>query len=270
VPPEAQARTAALPHALEQRERLEAELGARPLAVFLDYDGTLCPIVSRPELAVLDAATRAAIVQLADRYPVAVVSGRQLADVRERVGLPQLYYSGNHGFEIDGPAATGVRWEVGSEYVDEVEALRQALRQTLPEVEGLLIEHKRYSLSIHYRLVADERVPEIEAALQTALREFPRLKLRHGKRVFEVRPDLDWHKGKAVRRLLEVICGPETLPIFIGDDVTDEDAFQELGDEGLGVLVNDVPRPTAARVWVRNVEEVCALLDYLARRERTS
>lgn len=261
-----EARGVELPHALEQRERLEAELGQRPLAVFLDYDGTLCPIVSRPELAVLDTATREAIVRLAERYPVAVVSGRQLADVRERVGLPQLYYSGNHGFEIDGPAGSDVRWEVGSEYVEEVEALRQVLQQSLPEINGLLIEHKRYSLSIHYRLVADEQVPAIEAALQAALRDFPRLKLRHGKRVFEVRPDLDWHKGKAVRRLFEAICGPDTLPIFIGDDVTDEDAFQELGDEGLGVLVNEVPRPTAARVWVRDVREVCVLLDYLAER----
>lgn len=255
-----------LPHALEQPERLEAELDARPLAVFLDYDGTLCPIVSRPELAVIDEPVRRSLHRLAARYPTAVVSGRQLSDVRERVGLPDLYYSGNHGFEIQGPEGSGVHWEVGREYVEEVDALRRELAQALPPIPEMIIEHKRYSLSVHYRLVPEQRVDEIEPALRSALSHHPRLKLRPGKKVFEVRPDLDWHKGKAVRRLLEVVAGPQTLPIFIGDDVTDEDAFEELGEQGLGILVSETPRPTAARLWVRDVEEVAVLLERLAER----
>jgi trehalose 6-phosphate phosphatase len=252
-----------LPHALHDRDALERALGSRQLQLFLDYDGTLSPIVSRPEDAVLAPAMRDAIRRVAGRYPTAVVSGRQLADVRERVGLPELYYSGNHGFEIAGP---GIDWQFGSEYLDDMARLCRRLKAELPQVEGLFIEDKGYSLSIHYRLVSDDAVPGLEQALTAALTDFPRLKLRYGKRVFEVRPDVEWHKGKAVRHLMQTLDVANALPIFIGDDVTDEDAFVELGDAGLGILVSESARPTAAGFRLNDTDEVRALLGYLAAR----
>ncbi|HEX5515100.1 MAG TPA: trehalose-phosphatase, partial [Gammaproteobacteria bacterium] len=132
-------------------------------------------------------------------------------------------------------------------------------------LDGLIIEHKRYSLSVHYRLVADEAVPALEHALSALLAERPRLRLRHGKRVFEVRPAVDWHKGKAIRRLMEVFGDEAALPIFVGDDLTDEDAFEEIKDTGLGILVGRGDRKTAATFHLTDTVEVRQLLDYLAR-----
>lgn len=259
-------RAAPLPHALEQRPLLEQALGAAPLFICLDYDGTLSPIVARPEAALLEPAMRAAVQAVAQRYPTAVISGRELHDVRERVGLQQLHYAGNHGFEIAGPPGSALAWEYGRDYVDELDDLYQACAIELPPVEGLIIEHKHYSLSIHYRLVAEEQVPELESALTALLTQRPRLQLRYGKRVFEVRPAVDWHKGKAVRYLLKLTGQQQAKPLFIGDDLTDEDAFEEIKTFGVGILVSQDDRETAASFRVADTEEVRQLLLYFAHR----
>ncbi len=265
MPPDPAQNRPALPHALHDRDVLEQALDRRRPQIFLDYDGTLTPIVPRPEDAVLAPATRAAVARLAARYPVAVISGRQLADVRALVGLPELYYAGDHGFEIAGPE--GFEWQFGQGYVDELASLHRQLVARLPQPDGLLLEQKRYSLSIHYRLVEREALPPVEQALTAILAEHPRLRLRAGKQVFEIRPHVDWHKGKAVRKLMEILgADRHALPIFIGDDVTDEDAFEELRPAGLGILVSEDPRPTAAAFRLHDPDEVRALLDYLADR----
>lgn len=265
MPPNPVQSLPALPHALHDRAALERALGRRRLQIFLDYDGTLTPIVSRPEDAVLTPATRAVVARLASRHPVAVISGRQLADVRDRVDLPGLHYAGDHGFEITGPG--GFEWQFGQGYVDELTALHRQLVARLPQPDGLLLEQKRYSLSIHYRLVERQALPPVEQALTAILAEHPRLRLRPGKQIFEIRPNVDWHKGKAVRKLMELFGADQhTLPIFIGDDVTDEDAFLELGRAGIGILVSEIPRSTAAAFRLHNPGEVGMLLECLANR----
>lgn len=255
--------SAPLPHALQERPLLEQALGDSALFICLDYDGTLSPIVARPEDAQLEPSVRKAVRDIAARYPTAIISGRELHDVRTRVGLSQLYYAGNHGFEIAGPEGSGIAWEFGRDFIDEIDDFYQACALELPPVEGLIVEHKHYSLSVHYRLVADEQVPPLETALTTLLAQHPRLRLRQGKQVFEVRPAADWHKGKAVRHLLELAEHQEIKPIFIGDDMTDEDAFEEIQDFGLGILVSRHERPTAATFRVADTCEVRDLLGYL-------
>lgn len=257
------------PHALRDLDQLETVLGHCPLQIFLDYDGTLTPIVSRPEHAVLDPHTRQAIQTLARRYPVAVISGRELADVKARVNLPQLYYAGNHGFEIAGPAGSGINWQIGGEYAQALDALHQNLRERLPRQDGLILEHKHYSLSIHYRLLSEDALPELRRILSSTLEAWPQLQLRSGKKVFEIRPDIDWHKGKAMLRLIEVFSALDdstALPVFIGDDLTDEDAFRELRDRGIGILVGQDDRETAAHFRLNDSTQVRQLLDYLSHR----
>jgi alpha,alpha-trehalase len=258
-----------LPHALHDQQRFEAALDRRELHVFLDYDGTLTPIVPRPEQAVLDPRMRLAVQRLARRYPLAIISGRELADVKARVGLPQLFYAGNHGFEIAGPKESGLGWQIGQEYTDMLDALHHTLRQRLPPRDGLIIEHKRYSLSIHYRLLADNTIPGLEQILVGILAAYPQLRLRYGKKVFEIRPDLDWHKGKAMLRLAEAFSGQphgKAMLLFIGDDLTDEDAFEELRGNGVGILVGDGRRQTSAHFRLDDSAQVRQLLEYLTSR----
>ena len=233
--------------------------------MFLDYDGTLTPIVARPELAVLSDAMRRTVDALGRCCPTAIVSGRGLADVARLVGLDDLYYAGNHGFEISGPGQTEISYEPGKQFASAVDAISKRIEAGIDKIEGAFVENKSYSLSVHYRLTASEQVPEVERVVDTALQEFPTLHKRHGKKVFEIRPKIDWDKGKAVLWLLEALHldGPEVLPIYVGDDVTDEDAFAALKQLGIGVLVTDVPRPSAAAYSLRDTEEVRQFLQLL-------
>jgi trehalose-phosphatase len=253
---------AALPSALAQRGAIEQRLDRRQVAVFLDYDGTLTPIVERPELAVLSEDMRAAVRALGRCCTTAIVSGRGLADVTRLVGLKELYYAGNHGFEITGPGHTEISYEPGKQFLAAVDEVSRRIEDGIKHIDGVLVENKLYSASVHYRLVATERVAEVERIVDKELAHFSNLHKRPGKKVFEIRPKMDWDKGKAVLWLLQGLCldGPEVVPIYIGDDVTDEDAFAALKGRGIGVLVTDVPRPSAADYSLRNTDEVQQLL----------
>jgi trehalose 6-phosphate phosphatase len=214
---------------------------------------------------------------VAARFPVAILSGRGREDVAARVGLPDLVYAGSHGFDIAGP---GLRHEVGTEIPKEIETAAARLASELGEIPGVLLEPKRFALSVHYRLAPEERVPEIERAVDAALAAHPALRKGLGKKLFELRPNLDWDKGKALLWLLGRLgldrpAGePGVVPIYVGDDLTDEDAFRALagigdmgGIGGIGIVVaeaSDAPRETAADYSLRDPGEVRELLDRLA------
>ena len=257
----------ARPNALAEWPDVARALEGRRPAVFLDYDGTLAPIADRPGRAVLSEAMRETLRRLARTWPTAVVSGRGREDVETLVGLPGLNYAGSHGFDISGPEAGGrLRLEVAEELAPVVEEVSAELGDRTRDIPGALVEDKKYSIAVHYRLVDEGRVGEVERAVDEVLTSRPRLRKSTGKKVFELRPAMEWDKGRAVLWLLEALGldGPEVLPIYIGDDLTDEDAFRALRDVGIGVLVSERPRPTAARYSLREVDEVRELLERLA------
>ena len=194
-----------IPSALTDFHDIEQALEGRQPAVFLDYDGTLTPIVDTPAQAVLSEEMRDTVRRLGERCPTAVVSGRAREDVRERVGLDNLFYAGTHGFEIAGPPGSGVRHQVGQEFLPIMGELHQRLREGLAEVPGLLLETKGYSLAVHYRLVEEARVAEVEGVVDGLMPDYPGLRKTRGKKVFEIRPRFDWNKGKAVEWLLETL-----------------------------------------------------------------
>ena len=249
--------------------RLERTARGRMLLA-LDFDGTLAPIVPRPEEATLLPAAGHALAALADRADtlVAIVSGRGLDDVRARVNEPRAFFAGNHGFEIEGP---GVRHRI-----DAAERLRpeflattQRLRDELSEVEGAEIEDKGVTVSVHYRRVRDPRLAERVREASEREAERSGLRVTHGKRVVELRPPVDWHKGRAVDFLIDALSGEQRLyPVFIGDDVTDEDAFRAVQARGgMAILVGDdgQPRDTVADARVDSPEGLVPLLEALAR-----
>lgn len=264
---------ALLPHAIQ---RLPDWIGAwRPaslLVLLLDFDGTLAPIVDRPELAAPLPAARAALDRLLarDDVAVAVVSGRGLADARRLLGIADIAYAGNHGMEIEGPGVRDEHEEAAAAR-PALERILKRVRLALQHVEGALVEDKGLTLSIHYRLVAEAGVPEVRAAAHAAAAAEAGVRLTEGKKVVEVRPDVDWHKGRAVDFLLDHLRPPVGAPVlYIGDDTTDEDAFRALRERGAfaeGILVADPPpaaRETAAKAFLRNPAEVARLLTLFA------
>jgi trehalose-phosphatase len=240
--------------ALEHVQKI-ARSGER-LAVFLDYDGTLTPIVSHPEDAWLSESMRQTLRSLAARVPVAILSGRDLDDVRGRVLVDGIVYAGSHGFDIAG--AGGLRRELGSAYLPVLDAAETELREALDEISGAQLERKHFSVAAHYRNVNEGDASKVALAVDAVAAKHRELRRINGKKVYELLPDIDWNKGKAVLWLLETLelergCA---LPIYIGDDRTDEDAFRALEKRGIGILVSEQPQVTAASYCLNNAEEV--------------
>ena len=247
--------TRRLPSALAAVTDLAHRLQRQRAVLFLDYDGTLTPIVARPHLAVLSQSVRRTLVELADRWPVAIVSGRDRADVQRLVGIDKLIYAGSHGFDIRGPDLSSER---GAAFVADLDSVEQALRRALAGIDGVLLERKKYALAVHVRGLGVDAADAVESAVDVALDRRTRLRKGTGKMVFELLPHLDWNKGKAVLHILETLhmASADAWPIYIGDDRTDEDAFMVLAGRGVGILVAETPRETAAYYTLRNPDEV--------------
>jgi trehalose 6-phosphate phosphatase len=252
--------------ALEQREEIFRQAQGKQLAVFLDYDGTLTPIVARPEEAVLDRGIRQTLRELAKYCTVAVISGRDLQDVQNLVGLDGIFYVGSHGFEISGPQGRHLEHHGGKQFLPALERAEKSLRDRLEEkIQGVQVERKKFAIAVHYRRAAEGKVREVEGMVDQVQEENGRLRKTAGKKILELQPDIDWHKGKALTWLLEQLgmAGPEVLPFYLGDDVTDEDAFKVLKDRGIGIAVQEQPISTAARCRLRGPDEVKKFLKAL-------
>ena len=230
-----------LPTVWEREDGIRRRLSGRELVVFLDYDGTLTPIVEDHTQAFLSQAMRDAVRDLAARCRVAIVSGRDLAMLRNLVQLDSVFYAGSHGFEIAGPAGSLDALEEGLEFLPEIDQVEQKLRVRLAGIEGHAVERKRFSIAVHFRRVADRDLDTLAAIVGGVLAEHPRLQRGHGKKVFELLPRIDWNKGQAVRWLLERlgVNGPRIVPLYVGDDITDEHAFAALAGRGICVVVRD-------------------------------
>ena len=255
----------ALPHALGQVDRLRSRLDGRTPAVFLDYDGVLTPIVDDPAAATLPADGRDAVVRAAEHLPVAVISGRDLEDVRSMVDVAGLAYAGSHGFDMLLP--DGSRERYGEEFLDDLDAVERGLRDDLDGVGGVRVERKKFAIAVHTRLApGDDERERARAAVAAAARARPRLRVTGGKDIEEFRPGIEWDKGRALTRLMEVLdldTGSHA-PIYVGDDITDEDAFAVIADTGMGIVVaGATDRETGAAFRLDEPAETAALLDAL-------
>lgn len=233
--------------------------------VVLDFDGTLAPIVDHPDLAAPAPGAVEAVEELTRRTTVAIVSGRPIADVRRRLRGLDVAYAGGHGTELvlaDGTEAPLIDPDTVVATLDTLEAELEPLLAGEP---GWLLERKQASLAVHHRLATEDSVtdflPRVEALLERRRHDPPGFEVLNGKAVAELRPT-GADKGAALRRIHAAT--PELLPLMVGDDVTDEDAFaaaQELG--GQGILVSDQPRPTAADRRLADPDAVVRFLDAL-------
>jgi trehalose 6-phosphate phosphatase len=269
-----QRQIAELPNALRSDAELAARLAGRRPAVFLDYDGTLTPIVDRPEDALISDRMREAVRRLARRFPVGVVSGRDRRVVQQLMGIDDLIVAGSHGFDIWSPSGGAIERQEGADFKGLLEEVRQTLTEELASIDGALVEPKSNSVAAHYRLVSESERPRVQQVVQRLLDEHPaELKVTPGKMVYEIQPNIDWDKGKAVLHVLRALGldGEDVVPIYLGDDMTDEDAFEALQGRGIGVFVGraDDPevagRTTYADYALESIEEVERFLDALER-----
>jgi trehalose-phosphatase len=256
-----------MPHLFNHWPDVRTFLEYDCLYLFLDYDGTLTPIVSHPDKAKLSGEVRDLLSALkgAMGVRISIISGRSLEDVQGRVGVEGLTYVGNHGYEAQGP---GVVFTLpGIEKSRQVfQKIYSNLSGALSNTPGVVIENKGLSLSVHYRNVSEKDFSTLEKQFQFHVKSElvkGHCLLLHGKKVWELRPPVEWNKGAMVLWLLDLFREKDqkTSGVFyIGDDKTDEDAFQALKKDGVTIRVADGPRQSAARFHLSSSLEVTDFL----------
>jgi trehalose 6-phosphate phosphatase len=247
--------------------------GARRILLLSDFDGTLTPIVDRPELAAMPEETHRLLQKLTlqSNFTLGIISGRSLSDLKEKVNLSRIIYAGNHGFEIEGPGLSFVN-PIAEEIKPMLRIIRQILNMTVGTIKGVLVEDKGITLSVHYRQVRDEEVSEVKNKVEGVIRgPLSRgiVKVTPGKKVYEVRPSVPWDKGKAIRLLMKRYGkgGRQSglLPIYLGDDFTDEDGFRVIEKYGNGITVHigENNADSIAKYYLSSPQEVQQFLTNL-------
>ncbi|PWA88481.1 HAD-superfamily hydrolase, subfamily IIB [Artemisia annua] len=266
------------PSALTSFEQIANNARGKRIALFLDYDGTLSPIVDNPDHAFMSSAMRAAVRNVAKYVPTAIISGRSREKVRKFVGLKELYYAGSHGMDIMAPdqpptdhtteVNAGNLYQPASEFLPMMNEVFVSLVEITKNIEGVKVEDNKFAVSVHYRNVDEKNWETVAQYVHDTMKNYPRLRLTHGRMVLEVRPVLKWDKGKAVEFLLESLglsnCD-DVLPIYVGDDRTDEDAFKFLreSNRGFGILVSPAPRESNAYYSLKDTSEVMEFINSL-------
>lgn len=240
------------------------------LLLLLDYDGTLTPIVGTPKGAVLSDSMRQLLGELTQhkKIDVCIVSGRSLEDIKNLVNIHGIIYVGNHGFE-----AAGIRYEVPGlnplKLRPFIKEICHEIAERLRDINGVLIDEKGLTASVHYRQVSEEEIDAVKEKVEEVINSYSEVKLTEGRKVLEIRPSVDWDKGRIAALIVgtfsEKYPKENILPIYIGDDATDEDAFEALKEKGVTILVSVRRKPTSASYYIRNQGEVIKFLKLLSK-----
>jgi trehalose 6-phosphate phosphatase len=242
----------------DNNSELFSMLAQRKPVIFLDYDGTLSPIVPRPEDAVISDSMKQTLKELAKFFTVAIVTGRDKDDVENLVGLKDLLYAGSHGFIITGPDGLFMEHPESEKIIPRLDEIEKELAVLLNEkTQGTQLDRKRYAIGIHYRNARPEDEKTVKKLVDEMIAKYPGHKTGEGKKIIEIKPDTEWHKGKAVNWIMDQLSkGGDTIPLYIGDDITDEDAFEAVKEDGVGILVGSHGQKTNARYTLKNVFQV--------------
>ncbi|NWG09575.1 MAG: trehalose-phosphatase [Nitrososphaerales archaeon] len=223
--------------------------------ILTDYDGTLTPIVDYPDQAILNPNVRDLLKSLVKdrRFILAIITGRTLKEIIQLIGIEGAYYIGNHGLEIKGPSLTFVH-PMTEKLSLIISKICNDMKSKFESNHGVIVEDKGMTASIHYRMAPKNMTGEIKKVVRNTVRSYEDFEIRHGKMVVEIRPKVLWDKGDAVLWLVRKL-GEDGIPIYIGDDKTDEDAFRKI-DRGLTILVSKRRRHSNARYYLKSAEDV--------------
>ncbi|ESQ27310.1 hypothetical protein EUTSA_v10018720mg [Eutrema salsugineum] len=269
------------PSALSMFDEIVNAAKGKQIVMFLDYDGTLSPIVEDPDKAYITHEMREVVKDVALNFPTAIVTGRSITKVRSFVKLNEIYYAGSHGMDIEGPtnetnyggSNQGVLFQPASEFVPMIEKVVKILQEKTKWIPGAMVENNKFCLSVHFRRVDEKRWAALAEQVKSVLIDYPKLKLTQGRKVLEIRPTIKWDKGQALSFLLNSLGfenSEDVVPVYIGDDRTDEDAFKVLRErgQGFGILVSKVPKETNASYSLQDPSQVNEFLKRLAEWKR--
>ncbi len=260
-------------HLFQSWESFSSDIRAASHILLLsDYDGTLTLIVSRPDEAVLSPEVREKLCALVEKptFSVGIISGRSLSEVKALVGIEGIYYAGNHGLEIEGPGLKFINLAAKAAQT-EIKDLARQFEAKLDSIEGVIVEDKGLSLSLHYRLVKESEeniVAEVFHQITSPLLREGKIKVSSGKKVWEVRPPINWHKGKAVEIIMKetkvsLKC-KQLSTIYLGDNTTDEDAFRIIHrPKGWSIFVGEENPSSNADYFLNSTSEVKTFLSRL-------
>ncbi len=224
---------------LRNLDSLKERLDGEKLSLFLDYDGTLAPIAARPEDASLPLDVKGLLRSLSSIYPLAIITGRGIEDIRKRVPLKGVVFAANHGMEVWGDDFT-LLYDAGAAKNSELKKVRISTDAIARSYRGVILEDKKRTLSLHYRLLDARSSKGFLGRIREQTREAVSrgfLRITEGKKVIEIRPRVEWDKGKVVAWLLDRVPFRSTFPIYMGDDETDKDAFREVRGVGCSIFV---------------------------------
>ena len=255
-------------HVFNVWQNIEKRLwSAKGIFLLLDFDGTLTPIVKRPREAELSPEMEGILKFLAKKkeFKVAIISGRSLSDLKQKIKIRNIIYVGNHGLEIERKGKSFI-YPQASKSIPTMKELKKILKARLGSIKGTIVEDKRVGLAVHYRMVKNSDVPELKRTVRQIFRPFMekrKIKIGHGKKILEAKPPIMWDKGKAASMLLDSFKKEKPLSFYLGDDKTDEDAFSALDGKGITVFVGK-PRKSKAKFFLKNVSEVGTFLKRLS------
>ncbi|CAH9112720.1 unnamed protein product [Cuscuta epithymum] len=228
------------PSALDKFDRIIEASKGKQIVMFLDYDGTLSPIVPDPNSAHMSPTMRATVKSLASYFPTAIVTGRSIDKVYDFVQLPELYYAGSHGMDIIGPSrgphfmkrgVTNIQHQPAANFIPIIQRIYATLREKTSHIPGAYVEDNKFCVTVHFRRVEDkmQNWEELVQIVRGVMKGYSGLRISSGRKVMEIRPAIDWDKGQALTFLLKSLgyaYSNRVCPIYIGDDRTDEDAFR--------------------------------------------
>jgi trehalose 6-phosphate phosphatase len=260
------------------REISETIKNCRYLLLLSDFDGTLCRIVPSAEQVRLEKQAKSSLKKIR-KLPdtsLGIVSGRSLKEIKGYVGLRKIFYVGNHGFEIEYTDSEGRRRSfihpAARRSRPAVKKIKKELSGLLNKIKGAKVEDKILTLSLHYRKVKDKDLNKVKQIFNKTITPYKRsgeIAVTRGKKVFEVRPPVDWHKGKAVLKIKKILNKKNLVTVYLGDDTTDEDVFKILKKKDIGIFVGR-KRSSGAYYKIKDTETVAEFLNrlYILRRSR--
>ncbi|XP_014515304.2 probable trehalose-phosphate phosphatase 3 [Vigna radiata var. radiata] len=278
------------PSVLDNFDKVMSVAEGKEIVVFLDYDGTLSPIVDDPDKAYMSDAMRAAVREVAYCFPTAIVSGRRKDKVYEFVKLRNVYYAGSHGMDISTPSGSSkcedqrhqikgvdekgnhvVHFHPAKDFLPTIQEIIKVLKENTRRIKGSMIEDNMFCVTVHYRCVKNEEdISVLREMVESTMKSYPNFHISSGRKVMEIRPNVNWDKGCALMYLLDTLGFDNfnnVLPIYLGDDRTDEDAFKVIRHIGQGfpIVVSSIAKKTQASYSLRDPSDVLAFLIRLAR-----